>query len=182
MVCIAAELFFAIGQPVDCRASAKIGMLCLVPLMILSRGAAMPLRPCWAGKQAADPVGGLTAGLHFLHSRKIVHFDMVSQAHASSRLQAAMCLLCCLPCIEPWRLASGKLFLLPEMPCCLPELSADQLHVSLQKSANVLLARGYTSKIADVGLAKILHHEFLSTMAAVGTFFWCAPEVSSLLP
>ena len=52
----------------------------------------------------------------------------------------------------------------------------------MQKSANVLLARGYTAKIADVGLAKILHHEFLSTMAAVGTFFWCAPEVSSLLP
>lgn len=65
---------------------------------------------------------------------------------------------------------------------CLPKLTADQLHVWLQKSANVLLARGYTAKIADVGLAKILHHEFLSTMAAVGTFFWCAPEVSSLLP
>eukprot|EP00891_Asterochloris_glomerata_P008483 jgi/Astpho2/8483/Aster-05527 len=63
----------------------------------------------------------IAKGLHFLHSRKIVHFDM--------------------------------------------------------KSANVLLARGYTAKIADVGLAKILHHEFLSTMAAVGTFFWCAPEV-----
>ena len=142
----------------------------------------MHLHPCQAGEQPADGAGGLTAGLHFLHSRKIVHFDMVSQAYASSRLQCVHCV--CLPRIKPQRhaLVPEKLCLLPQMQGCLPEHSADQLHVWLQKSANVLLARGYTAKIADVGLAKILHHEFLSTMAAVGTFFWCAPEVSSLLP
>ena len=61
-------------------------------------------------------------GLHFLHSRKIVHFDL--------------------------------------------------------KSANILLARDNTAKIADVGLAKILHRQFLSSLYNVGTFAWSAPEVS----
>jgi len=61
-------------------------------------------------------------GLHFLHSRKIVHFDL--------------------------------------------------------KSANILLARDNTAKIADVGLAKIMHRQFLSSLYNVGTFAWSAPEVS----
>ncbi|DBB18025.1 hypothetical protein WJX82_008169 [Trebouxia sp. C0006] len=60
-------------------------------------------------------------GLHFLHSRKIVHFDL--------------------------------------------------------KSANLLLARDNTAKIADVGLAKIMHRQFLSSLYNVGTFAWSAPEV-----
>ena len=60
-------------------------------------------------------------GLHFLHSRKIVHFDL--------------------------------------------------------KSANILLARDNTAKLADVGLAKIMQQEFLS-MYCVGTFAWAAPEVN----
>ena len=91
----------------------------------------MHLDPCQVGEQPADKAGGLTAGLHFLHSRKIVHFDMVSQAYASSRLQAAVCLLCCPPRIKPQRHASlpEKLSLLPQMQGCLPEHSADQLHI-----------------------------------------------------
>lgn len=60
-------------------------------------------------------------GLHFLHSNKIVHFDL--------------------------------------------------------KSANILLARDNTAKIADVGLAKIMHRQFLSSLYNVGTFAWSAPEV-----
>ncbi|CAK0785070.1 hypothetical protein CVIRNUC_008276 [Coccomyxa viridis] len=60
-------------------------------------------------------------GLFFLHSRKIVHFDL--------------------------------------------------------KSANVLLGRDWTAKIADVGLAKILKDGWLSTLREVGTFSWAAPEV-----
>ena len=64
-------------------------------------------------------------GLHFLHSNKIVHFDL--------------------------------------------------------KSANILLARDNTAKIADVGLAKILHQQFLSSLYNVGTFAWSAPEVSPCL-
>lgn len=60
-------------------------------------------------------------GLHFLHSRKIVHFDL--------------------------------------------------------KSANILLSRDFTAKIADVGLAKIMQQQFLSTLYCVGTFAWAAPEV-----
>ncbi len=74
----------------------------------------MQWHPSLAGEQAADQAGGLAAGLHFLHSRKIVHFDMVSQAHASCRLQAAVCLLCCLQGIKPLKHALGKLFLLPK--------------------------------------------------------------------
>ena len=60
-------------------------------------------------------------GLHFLHSNKIVHFDL--------------------------------------------------------KSANILLARDNTAKIADVGLAKIMHRQFLTSLYNVGTFAWSAPEV-----
>ena len=64
----------------------------------------------------------IARGLHFLHSRKIVHFDL--------------------------------------------------------KSANILLSRDFTAKIADVGLAKIMEQQFLSTLYCVGTFAWAAPEVS----
>ena len=64
-------------------------------------------------------------GLHFLHSRRVVHFDL--------------------------------------------------------KSANILLARDHTAKIADVGLAKIMHRQFLSTLFNVGTFAWSAPEVRFLI-
>lgn len=64
----------------------------------------------------------IARGLHFLHSKKIVHFDL--------------------------------------------------------KSANVLLSRDFTAKIADVGLAKIMQQQFLSTLYCVGTFAWAAPEVS----
>ena len=45
------------------------------------------------------------------------------------------------------------------------------------KSANILLARDFTAKIADVGLARILHDDVLSTRREVGTFAWAAPEV-----
>ena len=65
----------------------------------------------------------IARGLHFLHSRKIVHFDL--------------------------------------------------------KSANILLSRDFTAKIADVGLAKIMQQQFLSTLYCVGTFAWAAPEVNA---
>ena len=45
------------------------------------------------------------------------------------------------------------------------------------KSANILLARDFTAKIADVGLARILHDDMLSSRKEVGTFAWAAPEV-----
>ena len=45
------------------------------------------------------------------------------------------------------------------------------------KSANILLARDFTAKIADVGLARILKDDMLSTQKEVGTFAWAAPEV-----
>ena len=50
------------------------------------------------------------------------------------------------------------------------------MHFDL-KSANILLSRDFTAKIADVGLAKIMQQQFLSTLYCVGTFAWAAPEV-----
>ena len=45
------------------------------------------------------------------------------------------------------------------------------------KSPNVLLGAGFTAKIADVGLAKLQKHDYLSLSAAGGTFTWSAPEL-----
>ena len=45
------------------------------------------------------------------------------------------------------------------------------------KSANILLARDFTAKLADVGLARVLHDDVMSTRREVGTFAWAAPEV-----
>ncbi|KAK9831443.1 hypothetical protein WJX81_005925 [Elliptochloris bilobata] len=45
------------------------------------------------------------------------------------------------------------------------------------KSPNILLARDYTAKLADVGLAKLMMRDCLSTLRDVGTFAWAAPEV-----
>ena len=50
------------------------------------------------------------------------------------------------------------------------------MHFDL-KSANILLSRDFTAKIADVGLAKIMQQQFLSTLYCIGTFAWAAPEV-----
>ena len=50
--------------------------------------------------------------------------------------------------------------------CCLQDL----------KSANILLTRDGTAKIADVGLAKIMSRE-LTQVSARGSFDWVAPEV-----
>lgn len=45
------------------------------------------------------------------------------------------------------------------------------------KSPNVLLGADFTAKLADVGLAKLQHKDYLSAHQAVGTFTWSAPEV-----
>ena len=47
------------------------------------------------------------------------------------------------------------------------------------KSPNILLAREYTGKIADVGLAKFLPKEHLTQVASLqaGTPSWAAPEL-----
>ena len=49
------------------------------------------------------------------------------------------------------------------------------MHLDL-KSANILLARDGTAKIADVGLAKILTRDN-THVSMEGTFDWAAPEV-----
>ncbi len=48
------------------------------------------------------------------------------------------------------------------------------MHLDL-KSANILLARDGTAKIADVGLAKILTRDN-TCVSTEGTFDWAAPE------
>jgi serine/threonine protein kinase len=40
------------------------------------------------------------------------------------------------------------------------------------KSPNVLLGRNNAAKLADVGLAKFLHKDYLSVAKSVGTFAW----------
>ncbi len=54
------------------------------------------------------------------------------------------------------------------------------MHLDL-KSANILLARDGTAKIADVGLAKILTRDN-TCVSTEGTFDWAAPEVRAALP
>ena len=49
------------------------------------------------------------------------------------------------------------------------------MHLDL-KSANILLARDGTAKVADVGLAKILTRDN-THVSMEGTFDWAAPEV-----
>ena len=63
----------------------------------------------------------VAAGLHWLHSHRIVHFDV--------------------------------------------------------KSQNILLARDGTAKISDVGLARILHQDYVTSLDSTGTFAWAAPEL-----
>ncbi len=53
------------------------------------------------------------------------------------------------------------------------------MHLDL-KSANILLARDGTAKIADVGLAKILTRDN-TCVSTEGTFDWAAPEACFLL-
>ena len=52
------------------------------------------------------------------------------------------------------------------------------MHLDL-KSANILLARDGTAKVADVGLAKILTRDN-THVSMEGTFDWAAPEVIAL--
>ena len=45
------------------------------------------------------------------------------------------------------------------------------------KSQNILLARDGGAKISDVGLARILHRDYVTTLDSTGTFAWAAPEL-----
>ena len=50
-------------------------------------------------------------------------------------------------------------------------LATMQVHMDV-KSPNVLLGRNNLAKLADVGLAKFLHKDYLSVAKSVGTFAW----------
>lgn len=46
------------------------------------------------------------------------------------------------------------------------------------KSANILLSRAGTAKLADIGMARVLQKSYLSMVSSgLGTFAWSAPEV-----
>lgn len=51
-----------------------------------------------------------------------------------------------------------------------------QVHMDV-KSPNVLLGRNSCAKLADVGLAKFLHKDYLSLAKSVGTFAWSVSTV-----
>jgi len=97
----------------------------------------MELGDLWRALPARDTLGNrifswnrrgkrvmqdVARGLRYLHSKKIVHFDL--------------------------------------------------------KSANILLSRAGTAKLADIGMARVLHKSYLSMVSSgLGTFAWSAPEV-----
>jgi len=97
----------------------------------------MELGDLWRALPAVDPSGvrlfpwhrrgrqtmhDIAQGLHYLHSRRVVHFDL--------------------------------------------------------KSANILLSRSGTAKLADIGMARVLNKSYLSVVSSgLGTFAWSAPEV-----
>ena len=45
------------------------------------------------------------------------------------------------------------------------------------KSANILLNRNGTAKLADIGMARVLCKSYFSVISGLGTFAWSAPEV-----
>ena len=45
------------------------------------------------------------------------------------------------------------------------------------KSANILCARDWTAKIADVGLAKFMTSDHFTQVTTMGTLAWAAPEL-----
>lgn len=45
------------------------------------------------------------------------------------------------------------------------------------KSHNILLGRSGAAKISDVGLARILCRDYITSIDSTGTFAWAAPEL-----
>ncbi len=73
--------------------------------------------------RGAQCVSDVANGLHYLHTKRVVHFDL--------------------------------------------------------KSANILLSKAGTAKLADIGMARVLNKSHLSIISGLGTFAWSAPEVLS---
>jgi len=71
--------------------------------------------------RGAQCVADVANGLHYLHTKRVVHFDL--------------------------------------------------------KSANILLSKAGTAKLADIGMARVLNKSHLSIISGLGTFAWSAPEV-----
>ena len=71
--------------------------------------------------RGAQCVVDVANGLHYLHTKRVVHFDL--------------------------------------------------------KSANILLSKAGTAKLADIGMARVLNKSHLSIISGLGTFAWSAPEV-----
>lgn len=71
--------------------------------------------------RGAQCISDVANGLHYLHTKRVVHFDL--------------------------------------------------------KSANILLSKAGTAKLADIGMARVLNKSHLSIISGLGTFAWSAPEV-----
>ena len=108
----------------------------------------------------------IARGLHYLHLHHIVHFDLkvrcallACSACPSARLPHARTHMCLAACVQ--QISTHA----PSPPCSAPP--------TRPQSANVLLSRDGTCKIADVGLAKsLLTRGYLSQAGTLGTFSW----------
>lgn len=137
----------------------------------------------------ANPVQGLgkrialdiARGLHFLHTHRIVSAgccldpSMHMKAYAilasvSSIAAASELTKYSMAAVTPaclWNRRSFKCNFGMQRSL----LAIMQVHMDV-KSPNVLLGRNNLAKLADVGLAKFLHKDYLSVAKSVGTFAW----------
>ena len=117
------------------------------------------------GKQIALDVA---RGLAFLHTHRVVHLVRLKHldvpCHSPAR-QADRSAVVHLPSL----LRQGAIITLPRkvVQCC-------GAGVQDIKSPNILLDGRWVAKIADVGLAKLQHNEYLSMVSKAGTFTWSA--------
>ena len=128
----------------------------------------------------------IARGLHFLHSRRVVHLDLKSpnillarDFTAKGSFWGVFSILFFFGFEKRQFRPTAAIFSSPRIrpPSFFPPAltnaslpSNNQIRTTNKKQKTI-------SPVADVGLSKILRDRFLSTMQAVGTFAWAAPEV-----
>ena len=110
------------------------------------------------GRQIALDVA---RGLHFLHRHFVVHFRLEKPQHscwAATTLQSPLLSHLCLRLSESWLWRT---------------LSCLQLSVSwLWQTLFTERLAWLVDRIADVGLARLLQKDYISSLQSVGTFAW----------